>query len=182
MNKDLLKTSVITILILMAIFSRLIPHPSNFTAIGAIAIFAGFLVPNRFLSFLIPITAMFISDLIINNLVYFSDNFVWFSSGIIWIYLGIMAHTLSALFFRKPNVFGIAGASLSGAILFFLLSNFGVWIGSGIYEKSTSGLMICYTAALPFFGNVLAGNLFFSAVLFGVYFILERKSHVFRTV
>ncbi|MBC7390905.1 MAG: hypothetical protein H7329_16980 [Opitutaceae bacterium] len=182
MNKDLLKTSVITLLILMAVFSRLIPHPSNFTAIGAIAIFSGFLIPNRLLSLIIPIAAMFISDLVINNLIYVSSDFVWVSSGIIWIYLGIIAHSLSAIIFEKPTISRIAGASLLGAILFFILSNFGVWVGSGMYEKSISGIVLCYTAALPFFGNVLAGNLIFSVVLFGVYFILERKSQAFRTV
>lgn len=182
MNKDLLKTSVITLLILITVFSRLIPHPSNFTAIGAVAIFAGFLLPNRFLSLFIPLAAMFVSDLVINNLVYPFPDFVWFSSGFIWIYLGIIAHTISALIFGKPTISGIAGSSISGAILFFILSNFGVWLGSGMYEKSLAGLAICYTAALPFFGNFLAGNIIFSAILFGVYFILERKSQAFRTV
>ena len=182
MNKVLLKTSVISLLILMAAFSRLIPHPSNFTAIGAVAIFAGFLIPNRLLSFVIPMAAMYLSDLVINNLIYGTTDFIWFTEGTTWIYLGLIAHTLSAILFKRPTISNIAGASLSGAILFFLISNFGVWYGSGMYEKTLAGLSLCYTAALPFFGNVLAGNLIFCAVLFGAYFFLERKSPAFRAV
>ena len=181
MKKDLVQTSVVILMVLVAAFSRLIPHLPNFTAVGAMAIFAGFLIPNRIISIAIPLLAMWLSDLVINNIVYSSPDFMWLSPGFFWIYAGLFAHTVFAWLFRKPHISGIAGASLAGAVTFFLLSNFGVWSGSAMYEKTSEGLISCYTAALPFFGNMLAGNLIFSAILFGIYFILAKQSQTFRT-
>jgi hypothetical protein len=117
----------------------------------------------------------------LNNIIYatYNPSFAWFSEGFVWIYLGILANSFSGWFLASnKKVSGIAGASALGAILFFILSNFGVWIGSGMYSKTLDGFVLCYTAALPFFGNTLSGNLFFSLVLFGSYYLLEKKTSV----
>ena len=165
---------------LLAAFSRLVPHPSNFTAIGAIAIFGGFMISNRYISILVPIITMWLSDIVLNNIIYPSVNFTWFSGGFAWIYAGILLHTAITFFFKKSSVTSVLITSISGAILFFVLSNFGVWISSNMYEHSLSGLLLCYSMALPFFGNLLAGNLVFSILLFGTYYILEKRYPVFQ--
>ena len=182
MKKELIKNLVIVLLIFIAALSRLIPHPSNFTALGAIAIFSAFLIENRLLALLIPVVAMYVSDLILNNIIYSSSEFIWFTSGAAWIYLGMISHSFIAWILRKPSTSAIAVTSLAGAIAFFLLSNFGVWLGSGMYERTSQGLTKCYIAALPFFGNVLASNLIFSCFLFAVYFILEKRTESFQTI
>lgn len=182
MKNDWTKSVAVTLLILMAAFSRIIPHPSNFTAIGAVGIFSAVVVSNRLLALSLPLIAMWVSDLVINNIVYSSPSgFMWFTQGLVWIYLGIVAHCLSAWWLAKrQTVPNIVAASAMGALLFFLLSNFGVWIGSTMYPHTPAGLAMCYAAGIPFFGNMLAGDLFFGIVLFGIYFLLKNKAKVFQ--
>ena len=184
MKSDWAKTLTITFLVLLAAFSRLAPHPSNFTAIGALAIFAAAIIPNKFLSSLLPLAAMWLSDLAMNNLVYreYYPSFVWFSPGFFWIYAGVFAHNISAWFtIKKVNITSVSGTSVLGATFFFILSNFGVWLGSGRYPTTSEGLLRCYVAALPFFGNMLVSNLFFCTLLFGAHYFLERKIKVLET-
>lgn len=182
MKKDFLKTSIISLLIILAVFSRLIPHYPNFTALGAVAIFGGVALTQRWIAFALPLVAMWISDLVLNNLIYNSSpNFIWFSQGFIWIYLGVAAHTLITwLTTKKPSIATISAVAFWGALVFFILSNFGVWLGSGMYPKTSEGLIACYVAAIPFGSILLLSNLFFSALLFGVYYLLEKRTSVFQ--
>lgn len=169
--------------ILLAAFSRLIPHPANFTAIGALAIFGAFAIPNRWLAFTAPLLAMWLSDVLLNNfMLHQPQGFMWFGQGFVWIYAGVVAHTVATWFVMpKFKTISLALTSMIGALLFFLLSNFGVWFQFDMYPSTFDGLMLCYAAAIPFFGNVLASNLLFSGVLFGSYFLLEKKTNVFET-
>ena len=79
-------------LLILAAFSRLIPHPPNFTALGAMALFGGAYVSSRTLAIILPLAALWISDLILNNLVYteFYHGFVLFSSGHVWVYISFI--------------------------------------------------------------------------------------------
>ncbi len=177
------KTWVVFFLVVLSAFSRLIPHPSNFTAIGALAIYSSLVFPYRGWGIVLPLLAMWISDLVINNVIYaaYQPQFVFFSEGFVWIYLGLVAHSVSALWLgKRKNIAGIASASVVGAVAFFLLSNFGVWAGSSMYPHSIEGLSACYVAALPFLGNFLAGNVFFCGVLFGIHYFLERNTRLFQ--
>ena len=177
------KTWVIFFLVVLAAFSRLVPHPSNFTAIGAMAIFSTVFIPNRWLSLFLPLVAMWMSDIVLNNTLYasYSKGFIFFSEGVFWIYAGILAHGLAAWWLAKQrNVVAIAGASALGAILFFLLSNFGVWWGSSMYAHDWNGLTQCFVLALPFFGNFLAADLFYCGILFGIHYFLERNTKLFQ--
>ena len=183
MKSNWIKASVIVGMVLLAAFSRLIPHPSNFTAIGALAIFGAYTIQNKWLSSTLPLVAMWLSDLVINNIVYasYTNSMIWVSEGFVWIYAGVLAQSIISWFLISDNKFtNIIGSSLFGAIAFFLLSNFGVWLGS-MYPHTLSGLTTCFAAAIPFFANTLAGNLFFSFILFGSYFLIERKANAFQT-
>jgi hypothetical protein len=183
MKSNWIKVSVVVGLVMLAAFSRLIPHPNNFTAIGALAIFGAYTIQNKWISSILPLLAMWVSDLVINNIVYasYTNTMVWFSEGFVWIYAGVLAQSIISWFLVSDNKFtNIISSSLLGAIAFFILSNVGVWLGS-IYPHTLSGLTACFAAAIPFFANTLAGNLFFSFILFGSYFLIEKKANTFQT-
>ncbi len=180
-NKSLLLSAIV--LILFAAASRLFPHYPNFTAIGAMALFGGTVIADKKLAILLPIAALLLSDVCLQIFGITSG----FYKGQFFIYGAFILITVLASFIRKPNAGNIAVASVWSGIIFFLLSNFGVWVmGSGVvYGKTVSGLVACYAAAIPFyknefFGNFLLngiyGNLFFSAVLFGAYYLVKKVS------
>lgn len=173
-----LRIGVLTLLVLLAALSRLIPHPANFAPIGAMALFGAAYFSQRYLSFLIPIISMWVSDLVINNVVYsqFFDHFVWFYQGCYWTYgafilIGLMGFAV----LKKVRVQNLLAASIFASIIFFLVSNFGVWSSTAMYPKDFDGLMICYTAGLPFFRNTLMGDLVYTGVLFGVFEFAQYK-------
>lgn len=167
-------------LVFLAAMSRLLPHPPNFTSVGAMALFGAAYFNRQWLMLAIPFAALFVSDIALNNLIYkdlYGDHFVWVSSA--WNYGSFAIVMLSGLlWFRKQSSVGrILGASLSASLLFFLVSNFGAWMSDSInlYPKTFSGLLTCYAAGLPFLGNTIAGDLFYSAVLFGLYHLVSQR-------
>jgi hypothetical protein len=158
-------------LILLAALSRLLPHPPNFTPIGAMALFGAAYFNRRWLALAIPFGALFLSDLLINNILYreFYPQFTWFTSG--WIY-GAFALVMLlglAVLRRRVSAPRLLAGSLGASLLFYLVTNFAVWAQGGMYPPTWEGLMLCYAAGLPFLGNTLAGDLFFTGVLFGTY-------------
>lgn len=175
---------VLTVIVLLAALSRLLPHPYNFTPIGAMALFGAAYFCNRILSFIVPLVSMWISDLIINNIVYaqYQESFVWFTEGFYWMYgsfllIGVLGHfTLKNI---KPAT--VIGSGLAASIIFFLITNFGVW-ASGLYPATIEGLMTSYAAGVPFFGNTLAGDLFYCTVLFGAYELARKRYFVLQQV
>ncbi len=151
-------------LIVFGIILRLIPHPANFTPIGAIGLFAGsFLTLKRF--WLVPIIGLLLSDLYLGFYNVASMLCVYFSF-IISAFIGkiLLSHK------NTPNRVGLA--AVVSAIQFFIISNFGVWLSGTIYSFDIEGLIQCYVMAIPFFGNTLVSELFYSFVLFGSYYVL----------
>lgn len=170
---------VVTSLITMGIATRFIPHWPNFTAVGAVALFAGATVKRSYLAYLIPMFVLFISDLFMNNLVYqeFSEGFTWFSSGFAFIYGAFLLTTIMGRYSIKgtPKPLPIAGTSIASAVVFFLITNFGVWLSGPLYPKTIGGLISAYEAGIPFLLNMSGANLFYSAVLFGAaYYALPK--------
>lgn len=153
------------LLILGAALSRMIPHPPNATAVVAMGIFAGAYFNSRLLAVFVPLAALFISDLLIG-----------FHSGMIWVYGAVAVITVFASWFmsNNKNVGRIVGTSFLASCFFFLTTNFAVWLQSGMYTRDLNGFLQCYTMAIPFFGNQLMGDFFFSAVLFGAYALSRR--------
>jgi hypothetical protein len=149
-----------TALILVSIICRLLPHPANFTPIGAIALFGGFYF-NKGWKMLIPMMAMFISDSIIG----------FYSIGIMLaVYACILINSvLGSLIAKNKVMAGALGLSLLGSIIFFLGTNFAVWAFGGWYAHSWAGLQQCFLMALPFFRNTVLGDLTYSFALFGAY-------------
>lgn len=164
------KLLILISLVLVAAATRLLPHPPNFVPVGAMALFGAAALPKKWLAFLLPILAYYLSDLVLNN-VFYAEYFQGFYWGMDpWIYGGIALMILFGMVVLRGSSLGwgrIGGAALGASVIFFLLSNFGVWLGGMMYPKTADGLMACYVAGLPFLGMSLAANLVFSGVLFG---------------
>lgn len=157
---------LVVTLIALATFSRLIPHPWNFTALGAVALFSGHLLKRQYLGLIVALISLVVSDSILG-----------FHNLIAWVYIPLLMSVALGYFIRSAdrNYFGRSVLVrntclvLSSSFLFFVVSNFGVWIQGTFYAKNLSGLVECYVAALPFLKNQLAGDLVYSAAIFGVY-------------
>lgn len=165
-------------LIALAALTRLLPHPHNFTPIGAIALFGAAYFHRQWLMLAVPFAALFLSDLFINNVIYrelYGGNFTFITSW--WIYAAFALVMLvgSGWLAKKVTALRVLGASLSASVVFFLVTNFSVWAESSMYPPTGAGLLACYTAGLPFLGNTILGDLFFSAAMFGVYEWMTRR-------
>jgi hypothetical protein len=166
-------------LIALAALTRLLPHPNNFTPIGSIALFGAAYFNRQWLMLLAPFAALFFSDLFLNNVIYrdlYGNQFTLITSW--WIYAAFAMVMLAGFGLLSKQVTGLSVfvASLSASAIFFLVTNFSVWAESGIYPKTAAGLAACYTAGIPFLGNTVLGDLFFSVSMFGVYEWLKRKN------
>jgi hypothetical protein len=152
-------------LILILGLSRLIPHPPNFTPIIALAVMSSFLFRNIFISLGVTIFSMFISDMIIG-----------IHSNMFFVYLPLI---IIIIFFNKfsvkLNTLNLILYSFIGSILFFIISNFGVWMTTELYEKNLSGLVNCYIMAIPFFHNTVFSTLLFSFITMLANLSLKKK-------
>ena len=160
------QTRILIILgsIVAAAAMRLVPHPANFAPLGAMALFSGAYLGRRVLAFAAPLGALLLSDLILG---FYPGMLVQYVSVALVVLLG--SGVLGRI--TAPRV---GGAAVASSVLFFALTNFGVWLLSGMYPQTLSGLAACYVAAVPFFQNTVAGDLFFSAALFVGFALLER--------
>lgn len=182
MNKKIdLRFGIVALMIVLAALSRLLPHPPNFTPIGGIALFGAAYFSRKYLAFLIPIAALWISDLLLNNVIlprqfpeYYDGTFAWGISP--WIYGSFALIVLLGFgLLKQIKIPRLIGGSVLASILFFLITNFGVWASGTAYPMTFDGLMACYTAAIPFFWNTLAGDLFYVGVLFGGYALVQKR-------
>jgi|SRR5688572_6198771 len=180
---------IILSLLIVGIGSRLVPHYPNFTAVGAISLLGAAFAGRRSIAIIIPFLIMLISDMILNNLYYarmFPEDykqFVFLHRGALWSYaaLGLIVIGSYTMFKSGVNLPKILFGSLGASLIYFLFSNFGVWASTTFYPVNFSGLMMCFTAGLPFFLNQMLGDLFYSVILFGIavhVFALKPKRHL----
>jgi hypothetical protein len=151
--------------VIFAVAARMpfMPHPWNFTPVAAALLYFGARGSKRQLW--VPFALLAVSDLILNKFVYaypFTADqlvvWVWYAA-ILWLGTGLR---------ENSNWLRIGGAALASSVSFFLVSNFAVWAWGTMYPKTVSGLMICYAAGLPFFRSTAAGDMLFTAVIFGL--------------
>ncbi len=177
------RTSIILALMLAAAFSRIIPHPANFAPVAALGLFgSAYLYKNR-LAILTPLVSMFISDVILNNTIYsqYFTGFALLHESWYWVYGSIILTTVLGYFTLKTvNVKTILTSSAVASILFFLITNFGTFLGSSMYPQNFGGLIACFAAGIPFFGGTLFGTIFYSAVLFGGFEFAKKQFPVLR--
>ncbi|MEK7189533.1 MAG: DUF6580 family putative transport protein [Patescibacteria group bacterium] len=157
-------------LVLLAIAARFLPHPANFTPIAAVALFSGVYL-NKRLSILLPITAMFLSDLLIG----FYSAPIMISVYASFAVSGFLGWWLA----KHRGVVTTFGTAIASSTIFFLITNWAVWQFGVIYPATGAGLMESYIAAIPFWRNMLLGDVFYVAILFGCYegvrYWLRRK-------
>ncbi len=178
-----LRFSVLAVIIVLAAFSRLIPHMPNFSPLGAIGLFGAAYFTKKWQAFLIPIAATWISDLFINNVIYaqYYPSFTWFYEGFYWQYGSYALITFAGLLiFKKINTPRILAGALTATALFFLITNFGCFPGTPSYPQNFGGLMACYAAGIPFLKGTLLGDLFYSGVLFGSYALLQQRYPILK--
>jgi len=163
--------TLITIIFSLALF-RLMPHLPNVSPVAAMALFGGACFTDKRLAFIVPFLAMLFSDLILG-----------FHHTMLYVYLGFGLTVVTGIWLQQHlKVVNIAVATVVSSLLFFLLTNFGVWVTSGLYPASTQGLVQTYIAGIPFFQNSLTGNLVFTAMVFGGYALLKNSVRTLRQV
>jgi hypothetical protein len=154
----------IAAMVAMAAASRLLPHPPNFTPLAAMALLGGAYLPDKRVAFAVPLAALFLSDLVLGL---HAGMWAVYGSFMLVVCLGFTLRRS-----RKP--LRIGAAALASSVLFFALTNLAVWAFGSMYPKTAAGLAACYAAAIPFFRNTLAGDLFYTALLFGGFALAQR--------
>lgn len=168
--------------VIAAAAARLVPHPPNFTPLGAMALFSGAMLGRRWLglALVLPLAALLVSDTAIGLGaavgvmggpgfgIYRSQTFVYCS----FLLITLLGSTLQN---HRRNPVRIVGASLGASVLFFVVTNFGVWLTSGMYAHTPAELLRCYVQAIPFFGNTVTGDLTFALLFFGGLAFVENS-------
>ena len=176
------RSSVIVVAVLLAALSRLIPHPPNFAPITSLALFGAATLTDRRLAILVPILSLFLSDLCIEGLHRMGLMASWGIYPGMWMtYTAFLLISLLGFLLRHyRTVPAITGAALAGSVIFYVVTNFGVWAGGNLYPHTLEGLLTCYAAAIPFFQNTLLGDAVYSTALFGGFALAERWLPVLR--
>ena len=160
----ILRSIIIFATIVLAAALRIAPHPWNFTPVGAMALFSGAVIRGRRFAFLFPLLAMFAGDIFIGL---HKLSPVVYASFLFSVAIGRMLQ-------QNRSIARIGGATLLGALQFFVITNLGVWAFLGSFPHSLAGLLACYIAGFPFFWNTLAGDALYATVLFGSFALVER--------
>jgi hypothetical protein len=163
---------VVLCFIVFAAVVRILPHPWNFTPVGAMALFSGAKLGRSWQAFVFPLAALFCGDLFI-GLYGVKLMFVVYLSFSISVLIGIA-------FRRRQSPLPLSLATFLGALQFFLITNFAVWAFGTTYAHNFAGLAACYIAGIPYFGNAFAGDAFYASAFFGGFALLERFSSTLR--
>ena len=163
MNANNSRIVALLFAILLAATLRLVPHPPNFTPIGAMALFSGAYLGRRGMAFAAPLGAMVLSDVVLG---FYSGFWITYVAVALIVVVGWLTLT-------RVSVLRVGGAAIASSVLFFVVSNFGTWVSSGMYPHTFAGLSACYVAAIPFFRNTIAGDLFYATLLFGGFRVAE---------
>ena len=160
-------------LVILGVISRLLPHPPNMTAVGASSLFAGSKL-KKWQALSLPLVCMLITDPILAKI----NGYAAFRWGTLFIYASLLLNVLIGRWLIKAksdNPARIGLAAVICSVQFFVVTNFSVWLLDGIYTHTWAGLVACYVAAIPFFQWTFAGDLLYTAVLFGIYALVSRK-------
>lgn len=137
---------------------------------------------------MLPLASLFLSDVCLQL---FTDTKGFYGRGQFFVYGAFMLVTWLATYIRKVNVANIAFAAVWSGLVFFIVSNFGQWLWSTLYPKTLAGLAAGYWAGIPFYNgeffgsflfNSIFGNLFFSALLFGAYYFIQKMEKLQKSV
>ncbi len=159
---------VLSLMVLAAAATRalplFIPHIWNFTAVGALAIFAGAQFTDKKLAFIMPIAAMAISDLFIGN----GFDILVYSAFLVMVFCGYWVR-------NKQTISNLAASGIVGTLAFFLITNFAFFYPTSLYPHNLTGVLASYIAGLPFLKNMLIGDLIYGTLLFGAFGLLSQR-------
>ena len=172
-----LRVFVLVPMILAAAATRIVPHPWNFTAVGAMCLFGGAYFQRKWHALLVPLAALLLSDIVLAATLYGFGSLrsVW-ASYVLFAVIVLLGRTLRG----RVTFWRVTATAIAASVMFFLLSNFKVWLMGHGYPHTPVGLWACYMAALPFAQNMVLGDLFYSGVLFGGYELLSLQWPVLR--
>lgn len=184
MNKINAKIGIVVLMIVLAAISRIIPHPYNFTPLVAMSLFGGAMLQKKWQAYLIPIAAYLISDVVFALI----GGTGFYGVSQLFVYGAMLLVTALGTTMGQPKTLKVLGYSLGGSAIFWIISNFGVWFanyisaGSATHEAGLT-LGMTYLRALPFYNTysnelffgAFAGDLFYSALLFGVFALLQKS-------
>lgn len=179
-NKSSYRTAVLLLFMLIIIGQRVIAPLSpdfkfiaNFSGLGAVALFGGAYFKNRAFGFALPILVLFISDL---GLVLTMGVDYGFYQGWYYTYIAFILMVLVGRFYiNKVNLQSVVGASFIAVFIHWIVSDFGVWLGSTTYPQTLAGFWACLVAAIPFERVFLYSTLGYSAIMFGAFETLKSK-------
>lgn len=158
-------------IILFAVILRLVPHPPNVAPIAAMALFGGTYLNKKY-ALIVPLITMFVSDI-----------FLGFHDTMLFVYGSFLLTGLIGTWIKThKTVSTIIAASLVSSLLFFIITNFGVWLVGNMYPKTILGLLQSYTMAIPFFRNTIVGDLLYAGLFFGSFAIIQNTFFVTKTV
>lgn len=162
-NQSLLLVLIVAVVV--AAITRLLPHPPNFSPLVAAALFSGAVITDRRLALLVPLAAMLLSDLVLG-----------FHTTMAFVYLALaLVVGVGSLLGKRRAPLLLGGVGVAGALVFFVVSNAGVWLQGSLYAHSLAGLIDCYLLALPFFPSTLLATLLYGALLFGAEQLLGKS-------
>lgn len=174
--KPNIQTAGVLTIIIVGILTRVIPHMPNFAPVEGLTLFGAAYLKRKEFAYLLPIILLYLSDLIINNTtarIYYTETegIVWFSNYMWFSFASILLIALFGRFFlKKISATNVIASSLAASVIFFLVSNFGVWVNAtSFYSKDLNGLLTAYIAGLPFLKTSVISTLLFTCILFGAY-------------
>jgi hypothetical protein len=162
---------LVACLLTLDVFARLLPHAPNVTPMAATALFAGVIFRSRLIALITPVAAMVLGDLVIGT-------YDWRVAGVVYVSLALPA--IAGMWGRSLRTTRLplllVPLALASSVTFFVTTNFAVWSFGGMYADDLAGLLHCYVAALPFLRNGVMGDLFWTAVLFGGWWLIARAA------
>lgn len=180
-NKVNTRWGVVALIVLVVTMSRLIPHTLaaslfNFSPLGGVALFSAAYFNKKYMAYLLPLAALWVSNLLINNLFYaqYFDGFSWFANLEVY-FAFLLIVLMGSSILKKITAPRVGIAAVSSSLVFFIVTNFYVWLNTVIYPKTMAGLGSCYVAAIPFYWNTLTSDILYAGVLFGLFEFAKRQ-------
>ncbi len=171
---------IVAAVVIVLAMSRLLPHTVafslfNFSPLGGIALFSAAYFNRKYMAYLLPLAALWLNNLLIDNLFFaqYYEGFAWFANPEVYFAFALIVLMGSGLL-KKITLPRVGIAAVAASLVFFIVTNFYAWFNTDLYPKTSAGLVACYIAAIPFYWNTLASDVFYSAVLFGGFELVKR--------
>jgi hypothetical protein len=184
------RNTVLILMILVAVAMRFVTYKvtllnnnaialSNFTPVGAVALFGGTYFTDKWKAYLVPLCTLFVSDMVLNYL--YSSRLIIDYSATIWVYLSFAIIVFIGTHIKKVNLLSVGAASILSVVIFWLLTDFPWLYGGALYPHTLLGYEQSLIAAIPFQRNMLLGDVVFGLLLFGGFELAKSKYSVLRT-